>query len=275
MLEIKRGGFSPGYTVRDRAGREWSVKLYPEARTEVVASRILWAVGYHQAPLYALEQWTAEGATGPNPQAVARFREARPDLHGLKAEDPWAYDDNPFVGTQPLNGLLVLQVMLGNSDLKPDQNRVYMLERPHEGARRWYVASDLGHTFGRTGVIAAPRDDVEVFEQTPFIRGVEQGVVHSTTAACIGRSSPGSRWPTCSGSAAGWRQSATGSGTMPSAPAATRRRPRNATSAACNRRSPKAWRSAAEDAPPGGAPPSVLKLCGARFGRGVGAKDTT
>ena len=95
MPEIKRGGFSPGYTVRDRAGREWSVKLYPEARTEVVASRILWAVGYHQAPLYALEQWTAEGATGPNPQAVARFREARPDLHGLKAEDPWAYDEQP------------------------------------------------------------------------------------------------------------------------------------------------------------------------------------
>ena len=39
------------------------------------------------------------------------------------------------------------------------------------------MARDLGHTFGRTGVIGAPRDDVEVFERTPFIRGVEDGVV--------------------------------------------------------------------------------------------------
>ena len=177
VIGTKRGGFSDGYTVRDRGGREWSAKLYPEARTEVVASRILWAVGYHQPPAYTLERWTAEGASGPNPQPVARFREDRPDLHGLEAEDPWAYDDNPFVGTRPLAGLLVLQVMLGNSDLKPDQNRVYKLDRPHEGARRWYVARDLGHTFGRTGVMDAPRDDVDVFEQTPFIVGVEHGVV--------------------------------------------------------------------------------------------------
>ena len=40
VTKVKRGGFSDGYTVRDRAGRTWSAKLYPEARTEVVASRI-------------------------------------------------------------------------------------------------------------------------------------------------------------------------------------------------------------------------------------------
>ncbi len=177
VTAVKRGGFSGGYTVRDGAGREWSAKLYPEARTEIVASRILWAVGYHQPPLYLLEQWHADGASGPNPQPVARFREEKPDLHGLTEAGDWAYDDNPFVGSQPLAGLLVLQVMLGNSDLKPQNNQRYTLSRPFEGARTWYVARDLGHTFGRTGVLGAPRDDVEVFDRTPFVKAVTNGVV--------------------------------------------------------------------------------------------------
>ena len=177
VKSIKRGGFSKGYTVLDRAGREWSAKLYPEARTEVVASRILWGLGYHQPPVYTLERWEAAGAEGPNPQPVARFREEKPAFHGLEEDGPWSYADNPFVGTPPLTGLLVLQAMLGNSDLKPDNNMLYTLDRPVEGAKQWYVARDLGHTFGRTGVVGAPRDDIDVFDETPFILGVTNGRV--------------------------------------------------------------------------------------------------
>jgi hypothetical protein len=177
VTKTKKGGFSNGYTVTDPRGREWSTKLYPEARTEVVASRILWAVGYHQPPIYTLEQWSAEGAKGPNPQPVARFREETPEFHGLTESGPWSYAENPFTGTQPLAGLLVLQVMLGNSDLKAGNNMLYTLARPVEGAQRWYVARDLGHTFGRTGVIGAPRDDVDVFDRTPFITAVNDGIV--------------------------------------------------------------------------------------------------
>jgi hypothetical protein len=177
VKSIKRGGFSKGYTVLDRAGREWSAKLYPEARTEVVASRILWGLGYHQPPVYTLERWEAAGAEGPNPQPVARFREEKPAFHGLDEDGPWSYADNPFLGTPPLTGLLVLQAMLGNSDLKPDNNMRYTLDRPVEGAKQWYVARDLGHTFGRTGVVGAPRDDIDVFDETPFILGVTNGRV--------------------------------------------------------------------------------------------------
>ena len=178
VIEIKRSGFSRGYTVIGPGDREWSVKFPPEAPTEVVASRILWGIGYHQPPIYYLASWTAEKATSPNPQLPARFREKKPDLHGLDAEGDWSYYENPFVGTRQLNGLLVLQAMLGNSDLKDAQNALYELEKPLEGARRWYVARDLGQTFGRTGALEAPRGDVEVFEKTPFIRGVAGGKVH-------------------------------------------------------------------------------------------------
>jgi hypothetical protein len=177
VIEIKRGGFSRGYTVTGPGDREWSAKFPPEAGTEVVASRIHWGIGYHQPPIYLLRDWTAVGATSPNPQLPARFREKDPALHGLDAGDSWSYYENPFVGTRQMNGLLVLQAMLGNSDLKDAQNVIYSLDREFEGARRWYVARDLGQTFGRTGVIDAPRGDIEVFEETPFILGVEDGKV--------------------------------------------------------------------------------------------------
>jgi hypothetical protein len=142
-----------------------------------VASRILWAVGYHQPPAYALERWSATGAKGPNPQAVARFREKKPDFYGLKEAGPWSYSDNPFVGKRPLAGLLVLNVMLGNADLKADNNRLYRLTRPAEGAEQWYVERDLGCTFGRTGILDPPRDDIDAFDSTPFINGVRHGIV--------------------------------------------------------------------------------------------------
>jgi hypothetical protein len=177
VIEIKRGGFSRGYTVVGPDDREWSAKFPPEAGTEVVASRIHWGIGYHQPPIYLLRDWTAHKATSPNPQLPARFREKKPKLRGLDAGDSWSYYQNPFVGTRQMNGLLVLQAMLGNSDLKEAQNVVYTLDAELEGAARWYVARDLGHTFGRTGVIDAPRGDIEVFEQTPFIRGLENGRV--------------------------------------------------------------------------------------------------
>ena len=178
VIAIKRSGFSRGYTLMGPKDREWSAKFPPEAPTELVASRILWGIGYHQPPIYYLAAWNAAHAPSPNPQLPARFREKDPDLQGLVAKDPWSYYHNPFVGSREMNGLLVLQAMLGNSDLKDQQNVVYTLKEPLEGAKRWYVARDLGQSFGRTGVLDAPRGDPAVFEQTPFIKGVVAGRVH-------------------------------------------------------------------------------------------------
>ena len=177
VTEVDTAGFSFGYDVVGPGDREWSVKFPPEAPTEVVASRIHWGIGYHQPPVYYVPRWNADKAPKPNPQLAARFREKEPDLHGLDNVDTWSYYQNPFVGTVQLQGLIVLQAMLGNSDLKDENNALYELEKPFEGADTWYVARDLGHTFGRTGVIDAPRGDVEAFEETPFITGIVNGRV--------------------------------------------------------------------------------------------------
>jgi hypothetical protein len=177
VIEMKRGGFSRGYTVKDPQGHEWSAKFPPEASTEVAASRILWGIGYHQPPVYYLREWQAAKAASPNPQLPARFRARAPAFHGLASDDTWSYYSNPFVGTRQLNGLLTVHAMLGNSDLKDVQNASYTLTEPVEGARRWYVARDLGQTFGRTGALDPPRGDPDVFDDTRFITGVEGGYV--------------------------------------------------------------------------------------------------
>src|SRR5688572_27696301 len=61
LIRVDDTGFSPGYDVRDSDGSTWSVKLGIEAQPEVVAARVLWAVGYHQPPTYLLTNWKLSG----------------------------------------------------------------------------------------------------------------------------------------------------------------------------------------------------------------------
>jgi hypothetical protein len=164
--EEKVGGYSPGMTVEDGDGREWSAKSGPEAQTEVVTSRLYWAVGYHQPPTYFVTNWTVEGGTAPGVQNSARFR---PDIG--KVIDDWSLHENPFVGTQAYRGLLVLNVIVNNWDIKPSQNKIYEFERPRDGVRRWYVVRDLGATFGKPRWPAGSRNDPGDYEQHPFIIG--------------------------------------------------------------------------------------------------------
>jgi hypothetical protein len=160
-------GYSRGYDVEDAEGRDWSVKLGPEAQTEPVASRIYWAVGYHQPPTYLVAEWTLDGGRAEGPQSPARFR---PDIG--KVVGDWSLHQNPFVGTQPYRGLLVLHVILNNWDIKRSQNKVYEFERAREGARRWFVVRDVGATFGKPRWPSGTRGNPDHFDEHPFIRRV-------------------------------------------------------------------------------------------------------
>lgn len=168
-------GFSPGYTVKGPGGIEWSAKQGPEAQSEVTASRLVWALGFHQPPVYYLEKWKLSGGPSPGEQTRARFR---PELkEHLDKVGEWGWLSNPFRATEAHRGLLVLMIMLNNSDLKSAQNAIYDLKVPREGARRWYLVRDLGHSFGETGKFRADRNDVVEFETEAFTRGVEDGRV--------------------------------------------------------------------------------------------------
>ncbi len=168
-------GFSPSFDLEDPKGVEWSAKLGAEAQAEVVASRLMWALGFHQPATYYVKGWSITGDKWSGPQDPARFR---PDLPGMKKVGEWSWHESPFVGTAPWKGGLVMMVLLGNSDLKPPQNAIYDLESPRAGVRRWYVVRDLGQSFGETGIIWPERNDIEEWEKEAFILGLrEDGTV--------------------------------------------------------------------------------------------------
>ena len=174
-------GWSPGFDVRDSNGVEWSVKLGPEAQTEVVTSRILWAIGFHQPPTYYLGRWSLMGAEA-GPQPAGRFR---PNLPTQQVVSDWSWYENPFVGSQPFRGLVVANLLLNSWDWKTSNNKVYQLREPVHGVTRWFVVRDLGASLGRTtyphllkwfrlrGFGQGTRNDLTGFEAQGFISSID------------------------------------------------------------------------------------------------------
>ncbi len=164
-------GFSVSYDVTSADGIEWSAKIGPEAQTEVLLSRVLWGLGYHQPPVYYVPSWKLDTGEGePITISEARFR---PKLARLdRSDELWSWADNPFSGTQELKGLLVILLMLNSSDLKDDNNSIYDVKEPWDGASRWYVVRDLGASLGETGKLFPRRNWFEGFEREPFITAV-------------------------------------------------------------------------------------------------------
>ena len=175
VIERDTAGFSITYRVRDESGREWNVKVGPEAQTEVVASRIVWALGYHQLPSYFVERWIAVDKAKGSMLGGARFR---PHELGLKSAGEWSWQQNPLVGSLPYNGLLVLMMILNSTDLKNQNNTLYeVIGEPRENATQWYVVKDLGATLGETGRMDPRRGYIDGFERERFIVGVDDGRV--------------------------------------------------------------------------------------------------
>jgi hypothetical protein len=161
-------------TVRDPNGVEWSVKEGEEGPVEVVVSRILSAVGYHQPPVYFLRTFTLRDDKGTRIAGGGRFR--RHDKT-LKERGEWSWQENPFVGMKPYQGLLVILMMLDSSDLKNSNNSLYELHEAREGAKQWYVVRDVGTSLGETGRLDPKRNDPVIFEHHKFIDSVKDGYV--------------------------------------------------------------------------------------------------
>lgn len=180
FVRPKTGGTNPGMTVLDSAGREWSVKQAShdpdrgdEGPVEVVLSRVLSGVGYHQPPVYYLRSFTLEDSFGRRTEPGGRFRLDHPQL---KNRGTWSWQQNPFVGTKPYEGLLAILMMFNSSDIKNSNNSLYEL-RNESGPRRWFVVRDLGMALGTTGRFEPKRGDADAFEREPFITSVDNGIV--------------------------------------------------------------------------------------------------
>jgi hypothetical protein len=172
MLKAKdETGFSVSYDVIGPDGLEWSAKIGPEAQTEVVLSRILWGLGYHQPPTYYLPSWHLGTGNGePTIVSESRFRPKLPNL--VRAQEVWSWADNRFSGTRELKGLLVVLLMLNSTDLKDSNNSVYNPMQPWDGAMQWYVVRDLGAALGVTGKLFPRRNWIDGFERERFIERI-------------------------------------------------------------------------------------------------------
>jgi hypothetical protein len=168
-------GFSAKYRVDDPAGVEWSAKLGPEAQTEVVLSRVLWGLGYHQPPVYYLPSWKVDRDGQVRVESEARFRAKVKGLEETK--EYWWWQQNPFVGTHELNSLLVVLLMFNSTDLKNDNNSIYKVtkdkeKQEFEGPDRWFVVRDLGAALGETGTFYPRRNWLDGFEKHGFITAI-------------------------------------------------------------------------------------------------------
>jgi hypothetical protein len=181
FLRPKTHGINPGVVVSDPSGRVWHVKQHAhndagaEGPVEVVLSRVLSAVGYRQPPVYFLPSFTM--TTNPekrgHSQAGGRFRLR---MASLKDVGSWSWEQNPFVGTQPYQGLLVILLLFNGTDFKDDNNTLYRVSRDGRD-EQWYVVRDLGAALGETGRFSPRGDDAALYERSRFITGVRNGFV--------------------------------------------------------------------------------------------------
>jgi hypothetical protein len=183
LVAVDTKGYSGGYDVRDAQGVEWSVKIGKEAQPEVTVSRILWGLGFHQPPVYLVHDWTLTGTSVD--QRTLRTARFRRDGEDAKVVGEWSWYENQFVGTEPFQGLVVVNLMLNNWDWKTSNNKIYDRPNATEGPTRVYVVRDLGASLGKTsfpsflkwtpmrGFGQGSRNDVDGFVEQGFIKEVD------------------------------------------------------------------------------------------------------
>jgi len=155
FLDEDKHDSNPKFDVRDFDGHSWRVKLGAEARPEIVASRLLWAVGYFTEDDYVLPRATVPGLhlhhtahSVENGDEVINARFARKP-GGQKRIASWKWKENPFFGTREFNGLRVMMAVLNSYDLKTENNAVYSDKRT---GKQLFLVSDTGASFGTNSV---------------------------------------------------------------------------------------------------------------------------
>lgn len=174
FIKEEKDGHNKKYRIRDANGKVWVAKLGREAQPETAAVRLVWGLGYKTEVNYLVRSITIPGkGTFENVRL-----EARPESVERLIE--WKWRDNPFVGTNELEGLKMMMVFLNNWDVLDLQNKVL-----HTNGELHYIVSDLGSTFGRLGNNNLPvvyrlgrsTGKPDDYVNTKFIVGIQDGKV--------------------------------------------------------------------------------------------------
>jgi hypothetical protein len=156
------GGTNPKFTIEDEQHVRWRVKLGAEARPETTATRLLWAMGYLTDEDYYLPELQVQGMK--KLKRGQNFVLAGGKVKGVRLEryrknekriGDWSWFKNPFRGSRELYGLAVMMALINNTDLKQENNSIYINGEIYSGPfdEERYVVADLGATFGQTGSV--------------------------------------------------------------------------------------------------------------------------
>ena len=184
FLKEDPDGTSPKFDVLDQDEVKWKVKLGAEARSETVASRFLWAVGYFTDENYFISNTRVaemprqlkrgQGLVAPG--GVVRNVRLERESRGKKI-GTWQWRHNPFTGTRELNGLRVMMALINNWDVKNQNTAVFVGSDggESEGFQQTYMISDLGASFGAPGYAwpkSKSRDNLEQYSHSKFLTKV-------------------------------------------------------------------------------------------------------
>ena len=179
FLKEDNHGHNSKFDAEDANGRIWKVKLGIEAQPEVVASRLLWAIGYFTNDNYFIRNVPIEGLPAHLKRGaghvISRDRLDYARLQrgpaGEKKESNWEWRHNPFLATREFNGLRVMMALLSNWDLKTENNAILS----GRDGKQDYLVSDVGTGFGAAGQRRhedETKNNLKMYQRARFISKV-------------------------------------------------------------------------------------------------------
>jgi hypothetical protein len=179
FLKEDKHGQNSKFDVEDANGTKWKAKLGIEAQPEVVATRLLWAIGYFTNENYFIPNLEVKNlpshlhrgqghVTSPDHVDGARLQRHRGNE---KKEANWNWQHNPFVGTREFNGLRVMMAFLSNWDLKDENNAIFT----DKDGQQQYLVTDVGTAFGPSGTRyteAGSKNNLKAYRESKFVEKV-------------------------------------------------------------------------------------------------------
>jgi hypothetical protein len=176
FLEEDMTASSPKFDIVDADGTRWKAKLGIEARPETAASRLVWAVGYFANENYFFPELRVEnmpklqrGGKAVTRDGIVRGVRLKRYVKGEEKIGDWSWQTCPFSGTREWYGLRVLMAAINNWDLKDVNNVVYQVHGP--ASEQHYVVSDLGASFGTTGLNRGAKGNLDAYRKSKWING--------------------------------------------------------------------------------------------------------
>jgi hypothetical protein len=175
-------GTNPKFVVVDENAVKWGVKLGPEARPETAASRLVWAVGYFANEDYFMPvlhvqkmQRLRRGRQFVSTNGTVYNVRLKRHVNEEKKIGTWSWSKGPFTGTREWYGLRTLMAIMNNWDLKDENNSVYRIRGEHQEER--YLVSDLGASFGTTGLNWMLKGEPAAYCASKWIRKISENFI--------------------------------------------------------------------------------------------------